>query len=90
MGAFSEGMALSDKAGLSQADVLEVLGLGALASPMVAAKGPSILSREYPPAFPLKHQVTGGPGDQMTGGHDTSNAMEVIAPIGRRLVHLYL
>ena len=33
-----------------------MLSLGALASPMIAMKGPAIVSRKYPPAFPLKHQ----------------------------------
>jgi len=56
MGAFCEGMALADKAGLSQGDLLEVLGLGAMANPMFSLKGPSLMQREYPPAFPLKHQ----------------------------------
>jgi 3-hydroxyisobutyrate dehydrogenase-like beta-hydroxyacid dehydrogenase len=41
-GAFCEGMALADKSGLSQSDLLEVLSLGALANPMFALKGPSI------------------------------------------------
>jgi glyoxylate/succinic semialdehyde reductase len=49
-------MALADKAGLSQGDLLEVLGLGAMANPMFSLKGPSVVQREYPPAFPLKHQ----------------------------------
>lgn len=31
-------MALADKSGLSQADLLEVLGLGAMACPMIALK----------------------------------------------------
>eukprot|EP00879_Flechtneria_rotunda_P023470 GHRR01024826.1.p1 GENE.GHRR01024826.1~~GHRR01024826.1.p1 ORF type:complete len:256 (+),score=98.14 GHRR01024826.1:252-1019(+) len=56
MGAFAEGMALADKAGLQQPDLLEVLGLGAMANPMFALKGPSLTQRQYPPAFPLKHQ----------------------------------
>ena len=40
----------------SQTDLLEVLGLGAMANPMFALKGPAIMQRSYPPAFPLKHQ----------------------------------
>lgn len=56
MGAFCEGMALADKAGLSQADLLSVLDLGAMANPMFKLKGPAIQNRTYPPAFPLKHQ----------------------------------
>eukprot|EP00877_Chromochloris_zofingiensis_P001313 jgi/Chrzof1/11182/Cz05g27060.t1 len=56
MGAFAEGMALADKAGLQQTHLLEVLGLGAMANPMFALKGPALMAREYPTAFPLKHQ----------------------------------
>ncbi|KAF8073093.1 NPF8.3 [Scenedesmus sp. PABB004] len=56
MGAFCEGLALADKAGLAQADLIEVLGLGAMANPMFALKGPGISARQYPTAFPLKHQ----------------------------------
>ncbi len=37
-GAFCEGMALSEKAGLKQSDLLEVLSLGAMANPMFALK----------------------------------------------------
>lgn len=54
--AFGEGMALADKSGLQQQDLLEVLGLGAMANPMFALKGPSLIQRQYPAAFPLKHQ----------------------------------
>mmetsp|Transcript_23594 Transcript_23594/g.76744 ORF Transcript_23594/g.76744 Transcript_23594/m.76744 type:complete len:290 (-) Transcript_23594:120-989(-) len=56
MGAFSEGMALCEKASLSQQDLLDVLDIGAMANPMFKLKGGSLLKRDYPPAFPLKHQ----------------------------------
>ncbi|GAX77642.1 hypothetical protein CEUSTIGMA_g5085.t1 [Chlamydomonas eustigma] len=56
MAALAEAMALADKSGLSQADLLEVLSLGAMANPMFALKGPAVVERSYPPAFPLKHQ----------------------------------
>ena len=56
MAAFGEGMALAEQAGLSQGDLLEVLDLGAIANPMFKMKGPSLQSRAFPPAFPLKHQ----------------------------------
>lgn len=56
MGAFCEGMSLADKSGLKQQDLLEVLSLGAMANPMFAMKGPALVGRQYPPAFPLKHQ----------------------------------
>lgn len=56
MGAFSEGMALADKSGLSQDDLLKILDLGAIANPMFKLKGPALINRAYPAAFPLKHQ----------------------------------
>lgn len=41
---------------MKESDLVEVLGLGALASPMLAGKGPGMVGRRYPAAFPLKHQ----------------------------------
>jgi glyoxylate/succinic semialdehyde reductase len=38
-------MALADKAGLAQSDLLEVLSLGAMANPMFALKGPAMQVR---------------------------------------------
>lgn len=35
----AEGMALAEKAGLSQSILLEILNLGSLASPLVCGKG---------------------------------------------------
>jgi glyoxylate/succinic semialdehyde reductase len=49
-------MSLADKSGLKQEDLLEVLSLGAMANPMFALKGPGLVARQYPTAFPLKHQ----------------------------------
>ncbi|GIL49830.1 hypothetical protein Vafri_6147 [Volvox africanus] len=56
MTSFAEGLALADKVGLRQQDVIEVVGLGAIAAPMFALKGPTMAARTYNPAFPLKHQ----------------------------------
>lgn len=56
MNAFSEGLALADKSGLSQATLLDVLELGAIANPMFKLKGPAMILGKFPPAFPLKHQ----------------------------------
>jgi glyoxylate/succinic semialdehyde reductase len=56
MAALAEGLALAGAAGLSEARVLEVASLGAIACPMFALKGPAMVERRYPPAFPLKHQ----------------------------------
>ncbi|KAH7277986.1 hypothetical protein KP509_38G018500 [Ceratopteris richardii] len=56
MNAFSEGLALTDKSGLSQQTLLDVLDLGAIANPMFKLKGPSMIKGQFNPAFPLKHQ----------------------------------
>jgi len=55
MAAFCEGLALGDKAGLALADIIDVLGSGALANPMFSLKGGLILQGEFPVAFPLRH-----------------------------------
>jgi 3-hydroxyisobutyrate dehydrogenase-like beta-hydroxyacid dehydrogenase len=34
----------------------QVVGQGAIAAPMFALKGPSMIKGSYPPAFALKHQ----------------------------------
>lgn len=54
--ALGEGVALADKSGLKGTDFLEVLSLGAMACPLFALKGPNMLARNYPTAFPLKHE----------------------------------
>lgn len=56
MAAFCEGNALAEATGLRQTDLSEILSLGAMACPMFALKAASVQGREYPPAFPLKHQ----------------------------------
>lgn len=56
MEAFSEGLILAEGAGLQKRDVVEVLGLGAMACPLFALKGPAMCENKYPTAFPLKHQ----------------------------------
>jgi len=55
MAIFCEGLALGEKAGLARADILDVLGAGAIANPMFALKGGAIAQGSYAPAFPLKH-----------------------------------
>ena len=52
----AENLALAEGAGLSPADVLQVVSLGAVAAPMFALKGPAMTAHSYPPAFPLNHQ----------------------------------
>lgn len=56
MNAFSEGLVLSDKCGLSQQTLLDILDLGAIANPMFKMKGATMLKGQFSPAFPLKHQ----------------------------------
>ncbi|KAH7862158.1 hypothetical protein Vadar_000872 [Vaccinium darrowii] len=56
MNAFSEGLILADKSGLNSQTLLDVLDLGAIANPMFKMKGPTMIQKNYSPAFPLKHQ----------------------------------
>ncbi|KAM0940730.1 putative glyoxylate reductase [Dioscorea sansibarensis] len=56
MNAFSEGLCLADRSGLSCQTLLDVLDLGGIANPMFRMKGPTMLQSSYSPAFPLKHQ----------------------------------
>lgn len=56
MTAFAEGLVLAEGAGLETKDVVEVVGLGAMACPLFALKGPAMVEGRYPTAFPLKHQ----------------------------------
>ena len=39
MSGFAEGMAVADRAGLSQEMLLDVLNLGAISSPLISGKG---------------------------------------------------
>lgn len=54
--AFSEGLVLADKSGISPTTLLDVLDLGGIANPMFRLKGPTMIKNNYSPAFPLKHQ----------------------------------
>lgn len=42
--------------GLNKQDLIDVVGLGAIAAPMYALKGPAMAKNHFPTAFPLKHQ----------------------------------
>lgn len=55
MTAFNEGLTLAEQSDLSGDVLLDVLDAGAMSNPMFRIKGPNILKREYPTAFPLKH-----------------------------------
>lgn len=51
----AEGLALADRAGLQQKDVLEVLELTNISSEMLLQKGNAIIKGEFPTHQPLKH-----------------------------------
>lgn len=51
----AEGMALADRAGLQQKDVLEVLELTSLACPTLVDKGRAIIDGSFPTHLPLEH-----------------------------------
>lgn len=51
----AEGMALADRAGLQQKDLLEVLQLTGLSCPLMVEKGKSIIEGGFPPNQPLQH-----------------------------------
>ena len=56
MSALAEGITLAESSDLDTKQLIEVLGLGAMACPMFALKGPAMVDGKYPTAFPLKHQ----------------------------------
>lgn len=53
--AFGEGLALSESVGLDPNKMVEVIGQGAIASPMYNLKGPKMVVKDHAPNFPLKH-----------------------------------
>lgn len=55
MAAYSEGLALSESVGLDPSKIIEVIGQGAIASPIYAMKGPKMVAKDHAPNFPLKH-----------------------------------
>ncbi|EFN59865.1 hypothetical protein CHLNCDRAFT_133685 [Chlorella variabilis] len=62
MASYAEGLQLAQRCGLRQEDLIEVVKLGAIASPMFALKAsrrgaaPGMVAGKFPTAFPLKHQ----------------------------------
>ncbi|MDY0213308.1 MAG: NAD(P)-dependent oxidoreductase [Desulfuromonadaceae bacterium] len=56
MASFCEALSLIEGSGLDAHDFLDIIGAGALAAPMFAAKGKKILAQDRTPQFPLKHQ----------------------------------
>ena len=58
MCALGEGIHLADRSALDPATLVEILGLGAMACPLVTGKGPAMAAGgPFPTAFPLKHQL---------------------------------
>ena len=55
MVAFSESLVLAQSVGLDGSKMLEVIGQGAIQSPMYALKGPKMLMGDHAPNFPLMH-----------------------------------
>mmetsp|Transcript_16115 Transcript_16115/g.38671 ORF Transcript_16115/g.38671 Transcript_16115/m.38671 type:complete len:317 (+) Transcript_16115:88-1038(+) len=55
MAAFGESLALAESVGLDGGTMLEVIGQGAIQSPMYALKGPKMLNKNHDPNFPLQH-----------------------------------
>jgi 3-hydroxyisobutyrate dehydrogenase len=51
----AEGMALADRAGLQQKDILEILQLTSLACPLIQDKGRAIIEGGFPTNHPLQH-----------------------------------
>lgn len=51
----AEGMALADRAGLQQKDVMEVLELTSLSCPLMVQKGKAIIEGGFPTNHPLQH-----------------------------------
>jgi len=55
LAAFGEGLALAESVGLDPNTMIQVIGQGAIASPMYALKGPKMVAQDHDPNFPLKH-----------------------------------
>mmetsp|Transcript_10674 Transcript_10674/g.27161 ORF Transcript_10674/g.27161 Transcript_10674/m.27161 type:complete len:297 (-) Transcript_10674:14-904(-) len=55
LAAIGEGLALCDAAGLSQTQLIDVLKLGVMNSPLLGLKGPKMVAGDFAPHFPLTH-----------------------------------
>jgi len=53
--AFGEALALAENVGLDASEMIEVIGQGAIQSPVYALKGPKMIVQDHAPNFPLKH-----------------------------------
>ena len=55
LAAFGEALALSESVGLDPNKMIEIIGQGAIQSPVYALKGPKMVVKDHAPNFPLKH-----------------------------------
>lgn len=55
LAAFGESLALAESVGLDPQTMVEVIGQGAIATPMYNLKGPKMIAQDHAPNFPLKH-----------------------------------
>jgi 3-hydroxyisobutyrate dehydrogenase-like beta-hydroxyacid dehydrogenase len=55
MAAYSEGLALTEAAGLDPSQMIEVISQGAVSCPMFSLKGSKMIEQDYAPNFPLRH-----------------------------------
>lgn len=55
LSAFGEALALSESVGLDPNKMIEIIGQGAIQSPVYALKGPKMIVKDHAPNFPLKH-----------------------------------
>lgn len=53
--AYGEALALAENVGLNPSTMIEVIGQGAIQSPVYALKGPKMIVKDHAPNFPLKH-----------------------------------
>ena len=53
--ALGEGLALAENVGLDPSKMIEVIGQGAIMSPVFNLKGPKMIVNDHAPNFPLKH-----------------------------------
>jgi glyoxylate/succinic semialdehyde reductase len=51
VGALGETLALADKSGLDQSQILDMLGHSAMSNPLCAAKGKLMIDKNYAPNF---------------------------------------
>jgi len=86
----AEGMALADRAGLQQRDVLEILELTSLSCPLLTEKGRAILEGAFPTNMPLQHmqkdlKLSLSMGDQLEQPLPVSAAANEVYKHAKRL-----